>query len=138
MLAQRNANVNSPQSVISQGLSALAAFGMAGVSYSAYTGTGGDALFTGEATPGSIQYVSATSAFDNVYSTVPAGADYSNKPSSHNGGLLGLPFGQLPFLTQNITQPFVTSFATAASPTSSTLGSFGDFNFGSGGLQVSP
>lgn len=134
MLAQRNLNVNSPQAIISQGVSALANFGMAGVSYGAFTQTGGSGLFSGDETPGSIQYASATAAFDNVYSNIPGGAAYSDSPSG--GGLLGLPFGQLPGLTQAIAQPLVSSFAAIGSGLGSTLGSFGSFNFGSGGLEV--
>ena len=109
---------------------------MAGVSYGAYTGTGGGGLFSGQSTPGAIKYATATGAFDNVYSTVPYGANYSDSITGTGGGLLGLPFGQLPFLTKNVSQPFLTSFATAASPRSSTLSGFGAFNFGSGGLEV--
>lgn len=136
LLAQRNVTNNNPGSLIATGLSAIANFGMAAVSYSAYTGTGGGGLFTGQATPGAIKYATATGAFDNVYSTIPYGADYANQMVGAGGGLLGLPFGKLPYLTKNISQPFLTSFATVASPRSSSLSTFGSFNFGSGGLET--
>lgn len=136
LLAQRNANTNSPGALVATGLSAISNFGMAAVSYGAFTRTGMNGLFSGQATPGAIKYATATGAFDNVYSTIPYGSQYSNQPVGSTGGLLGLPFGKLPYLTKNISQPFLTSFATASSPRSSTLGGFGAFNFGSGGLET--
>jgi hypothetical protein len=132
---QNSALQQPPGSIISPGLSAVSNFGMPAVSYNAFTRLAGPAVFSAQNISGTTQYSSAISAFDNVYGTVPSANSYSNIPQVTTS-LSGLPFGKLPSGTQAVSSPYVTNFTTTGLLASSTLGSFGSFNFGSGGATV--
>lgn len=145
MISQYIANSNQPAaSIIGTAAAAIANFGLSKVSYNAFTKTNGTKTGMGTTlgTPGSVTYSSATSAFDNVYyTTAPVANNYSNN-SVYNalaGAVLaGLPFGSLPASTAAIAAPFLTTFAVALNPNNSTLSTYGNYNFGTGGMQTAP
>jgi len=142
MISQYIANSNQPEaSIIGTAAAAVANFGLSKVSYNAFTKTtnpkSGMGITSG--TPGAITYTNATNAFDNVYyTTAPVSRTYSNNTiaSTIAGAVLsGLPFGSLPAATSAIAAPFLTTFSVALNPSNSTLSTYGNYNFGTGGLQ---
>lgn len=138
MFAQRNADTGSFGSILGTAASVIGNFGLSQSSYNAFTRTGngpgyGYAYATGQAVPNQITYSSANAAFDNYN----AQTDVSGYPSDFMGGesmLDGLPDGQLPNNTGSL-DGLPDSFQTTENNSQSTLGPYGEHNFGSGGFN---
>lgn len=142
MISQYIANSNQPAaSIIGTAAAAIANFGLSKISYNAFTKTNSSKSGMGATlgTPGSITYTSAINAFDNVYyANAPVANTYSNNTIANTiaGAVLaGLPFGKLPPKTSAIAAPFLTTFALAITPSNTTLSTYGNYNFGTGGIQ---
>lgn len=137
LLAQRDFSNGPLPGLISVAASAIANFGLAMTSYNAFTRTGYgpyNGVSTVTAVPQAITYSSALSAFDNVNTFTPISGYYSDVTGFGEPILSGLPFGQLPTNTGQITAG-ISVFATSYNTTSTTLGNYGLHNFGSGGFD---
>lgn len=142
LVAQRDADTGSFGSILGTAASVISNFGLSQSSYNSFTRTGGGpgygfATPTGQAIPNQITYSSATAAFDNYN----AETDISNYGSDFMGGeqmIDGLPDGQLPDNTGSLDGLPDSFQTTGGNNSQSTLGSYGDYNFGSGGFQGGP
>lgn len=137
MYAQAALNNTPGGGLLSVAASVVANFGLAMTSYNAFTRTG-YGPYNGQATqtaiPQAITFSSALSAYDNVQANTPISGYYSDVTGTSEPILAGLPDGQLPSNTGQITAA-VSTFATAENQRTSTIGNYGSHNFGSGGFD---